>query len=218
MNQPPRIVVLISGGGSNLQSIIDHCSTPAIDATIVAVISNRADAYGLQRAARSGIPTYTLDNSHFETRETFDAALRECIDQHTPDLLVLAGFMRRLTAGFVQHYTGRIINIHPSLLPALTGLDTHQRALDQGFSQHGATVHFVTPQLDSGPLIIQAAVNIEPNDTAESLATRVLQAEHRIYPKVIGWFTAGRLRSDGMLAWLDDEPIHNPLGLNEDEN
>lgn len=185
---------------------------------VEAVISNKANAYGLQRATQAGIPTHTIAHQRFASRATFDAALSECIDQYQADLLVLAGFMRVLTSDFIAHYSGRIINIHPSLLPALPGLNTHQRALDAGLPQHGATVHFVTPELDGGPLILQAAVTVKPNDTAQSLAARVLQEEHRIYPKVINWFATGRLKSDDTHAILDGEPIRDPLSLTTDEN
>lgn len=213
MNQPLRVVALISGGGTNLQSIIDSCVSGAIDAVVVAVISNRPDVYGLHRAETAGIPCHTLDHRKYHSREAFDAALRELIDCFNPDLVVQAGFMRILTANFVNHYAGHMLNVHPSLLPDLPGLDTHQRALDKGLRRHGASIHFVIPKLDSGPLVLQAAVDIKPGDTAKSLAARVLIEEHRIYPVAVGWFVGGRLRSDGQTAWLDGEPIHDALAL-----
>ncbi len=215
MKRSLRIAVLISGGGSNLQSIIDNCSGGAIDAEVVAVISNCPGAYGLHRAEKAGIPCNTLDHRQFDTRDDFDAALQVLIDRYEPDLVVQAGFMRILTAKFVDHYAGRILNVHPSLLPDLPGLDTHQRALDKGYRHHGASIHFVTAELDSGPLVLQAKVDIKPDDTTESLAARVLLEEHRIYPKAIGWFAAGRLRSDGKTAWLDDRPIRDALALSK---
>jgi len=218
MKSPLRIVVVISGGGSNLQSIIDHCANGAIDAEVAAVISNSPGAYGLHRAEKAGIPGHTLDHRQFNSRDAFDAALRELIDRYDPDLLVQAGFMRIFTEKFVDHYAGRLLNVHPSLLPELPGLNTHQRALDSGHQHHGASIHFVTAELDSGPLVLQAEVDIEPDDTAESLAARVLLVEHRIYPRAIGWFAAGRLRSDGQTAWLDDEPIRDPLALSKDND
>lgn len=213
MNQTLRVVAIISGGGTNLQSIIDSCVSGAIDAVVVAVISNCPGVYGLHRAEAAGIPCYTLDHRKYNSREAFDTALRELIDCYHPDLVVQAGFMRILTANFVNHYAGHMLNVHPSLLPDLPGLDTHQRALDKGLRRHGASIHFVIPKLDSGPLVLQAAVDIKPGDTAKSLAARVLIEEHRIYPVAVGWFVGGRLRSDGQTAWLDGEPIHDALAL-----
>jgi phosphoribosylglycinamide formyltransferase-1 len=213
MNQPLRIVALISGGGTNLQSIIDNCSSGAINADVVAVFSNRPGVYGLRRADIAGIPNHTLDHRTYSSRVAFDAALQKHIDRYSPELVVQAGFMRILTADLVDHYAGRMLNVHPSLLPDLPGLDTHQRALDKCYRRHGASIHFVTPELDSGPLVIQAAVDIKPDDTVESLSARVLIEEHRIYSMAIGWFAAGRLHSDGLTAWLDDEPIRDALVL-----
>ncbi len=213
MNQPLRIAALISGGGTNLQSIIDNCTSGAINAVVVAVFSNRPGVYGSRRAEIAGIPNHTLDHRTYSSREAFDAALEKRIDRYNPGLVVQAGFMRILTADFVDHYAGRMLNVHPSLLPELPGLDTHQRALDKCCRRHGASIHFVTPELDSGPLVLQAAVDIKPDDTADTLSARVLIEEHRIYPVAIGWFAAGRLRSDGLTAWLDDEPIRDALAL-----
>lgn len=193
-NTPCKIVVLISGSGSNLQSFIDSASNGALPANIAAVISNRPDAYGLQRAAQAGIATAGLDHKGFANREDFDRALIELIDPYQPDLVILAGFMRILTPGFVQHYLGRLLNIHPSLLPKYPGLHTHQRAIEAGDSHAGATVHFVTEELDGGPAIIQAQVPIQTNDTAESLAKAVLIEEHKIYPLAATWFAEGKLQ------------------------
>lgn len=191
--QKIRVVVLISGSGSNLQALIDACAQPDYPADVVAVISNKAEAYGLTRAQNSGIATDVLDHRSFSSREAFDAALRELIDGYSPDLVVLAGFMRILTPEFVIHYLGRMLNIHPSLLPLYPGLHTHRRALGAGDKTHGATVHFVTPELDGGPAVIQAVVPIEPGDTEEILAKRVLVQEHKIYPLAVRWFAEGRL-------------------------
>lgn len=183
------IVILISGRGSNLQAILDA----KLPARIAAVISNKPDAGGLEFARQRGIPAQVVDHKQYPSRESFDQALMQTIDSHKPDLVVLAGFMRVLTEGFVQHYAGRMINIHPSLLPAFPGLNTHQKAIDAGVRIHGCTVHFVTPTVDHGPAIVQAAVPVNPGDTAQTLAARVLQQEHRIFPAAIRWFLDGRL-------------------------
>lgn len=195
-----RVVVLISGSGSNLQALIDSLGDDN-PATISAVISNRADAYGLVRAEQAGIPTRLLEHRAFASRESFDAALIELIDEAGADLVVLAGFMRILSADFVRHYHGRLLNIHPSLLPRYRGLDTHQRALDAGDREHGCSVHFVTEELDGGPLVVQAVVPIEAGDDARSLAQRVHRQEHLIYPLAVRWFAEGRLRltADGVM-------------------
>ncbi|GIZ13894.1 phosphoribosylglycinamide formyltransferase [Pseudomonas sp. NCCP-436] len=198
-----NIVVLISGSGSNLQALIDSIAQDSNPARIAAVISNRADAYGLVRAQNAGIPTRVLDHRQFDGREAFDAALIEAIDGFDPQLVVLAGFMRILTPGFVNHYTGRLLNIHPSLLPKYKGLHTHQRALEAGDSEHGCSVHFVTEELDGGPLVVQAVLPVLPGDTVESLAQRVHQQEHRIYPLAVRWFAEGRLRLGAQGAMLD---------------
>ncbi len=197
--RPPmkRIVILISGGGSNMRAIALACVAEGWPAEVVAVLSNRADAAGLAWAQARGIATGVVSHRDFADRAAFDAALAAQIDQHAPDLVVLAGFMRILTPGFVAHYAGRLINIHPSLLPAFAGLHTHQRALDAGCQFAGATVHFVTPELDHGPIVIQAAVPVQPDDTAATLAARVLQSEHHIYPRAVRWFVQGQLQLDG---------------------
>jgi phosphoribosylglycinamide formyltransferase 1 len=185
-----RLVILISGRGSNMQAILDA----GLSVEIAAVISNNPKAEGLAIARERGIKAVSLDHRKFPNRETFDSELAELIDGCSPDLIALAGFMRILSNWFVSHYRGRLINIHPSLLPAFPGLNTHERALQTGVKIHGCSVHFVTNQLDHGPIIIQAAVPVLAGDTAEALAARVLEHEHRIYPQAIRWFLAGKLK------------------------
>ena len=199
------VVVLLSGTGSNLQALIDSDDVNASPATIRAVISNRADAYGLQRAKDAGIDTRVLDHKAFEGREAFDAALIKVIDEFNPKLVVLAGFMRILSADFVRHYQGRLLNIHPSLLPKYKGLHTHQRALEAGDREHGCSVHFVTEELDGGPLVVQAVIPVESDDSPHSLAQRVHTQEHRIYPLAVRWFAEGRLSLDEQGALLDGQ-------------
>lgn len=202
-----NVVVLISGAGSNLQALIDASTSPEAPIQIRAVVSNRADAYGLERARQAGIEAQVLDHTQFADREAFDAALVELVDRFEPDLLVLAGFMRILTERFVTHYRGRLLNIHPSLLPRYTGLRTHQRALDAGDLEHGCSIHFVTEELDGGPVVVQAVVPIHPGDTAETLAQRVHRQEHVIYPLAVSWFAQGRLRLTERGAELDAQPL-----------
>ena len=199
------VVVLLSGTGSNLQALIDSDDVKASPATIRAVISNRADAYGLQRAKDAGIDPRVLDHKAFEGREAFDAALIKVIDEFKPKLVVLAGFMRILSAEFVRHYQGRLLNIHPSLLPKYKGLHTHQRALEAGDGEHGCSVHFVTEELDGGPLVVQAVIPVESDDSPHSLAQRVHAQEHRIYPLAVRWFAEGRLSLDERGALLDGQ-------------
>ena len=206
MGHTCNVVVLISGSGSNLQALIDSLGADN-PARIGAVISNRADAYGLTRAQNAGIATAVLDHQAFDGREAFDAALIDAIDAYRPDLVVLAGFMRILTPAFVQHYHGRLLNIHPSLLPKYKGLHTHQRARADGEAEHGCSVHFVTEELDGGPLIVQAVVPVQPGDTAEQLASRVHIGEHHIYPLAVRWFAEGRLRLGAQGAELDGTPL-----------
>ncbi|MEN9500727.1 MAG: phosphoribosylglycinamide formyltransferase [Pseudomonadota bacterium] len=206
----PRLVVLISGSGSNLQAVMDAIDAGSIAAEVVAVISNRFDAYGLQRAFNAGIPAEILDHKNFESREAFDLALQTRIDEFAPDLIILAGFMRILTPAFVQHYTGRMLNIHPSLLPLYKGIHTHQRVLDDGAKEHGVSVHFVTPELDGGPVIMQAKIPVLPSDTSNSLAKRVQVQEHVIYPRVVKWFVEGRLRLEGNHVLLDGNVMTRP--------
>jgi phosphoribosylglycinamide formyltransferase-1 len=185
-------VVLISGNGSNLQSIIDHSAT--IDLDIKAVISNHVNAYGLKRAERANIPTHVLSHKQFSSREESDQTLSNIIDQYNPEIVILAGFMRILGAEFTHQYSGKMLNIHPSLLPKFQGLNTHQRAIKAKENQHGVSIHFVTEQLDGGPIIAQTSVDVIDTDTTESLAKRVLLEEHKLFPKVIHWFTQGRLK------------------------
>ncbi len=211
MTRPLPIVVLVSGGGSNLQAIIDAIGRGELPARIQAVISNRPGVLALERAARASIPTEVVDHTAHGTREDYDQALMATIDRHRPALVVLAGFMRILTPEFVRHYHGRLLNIHPSLLPRHRGLHTHRRALEAGDSEHGATVHFVTEELDGGPRVIQARVPIHPDDTPETLAARVLEKEHRIYPLAIRWFAEGRLRQGNDRALLDGRPLDEPV-------
>ena len=184
-----NIVILISGRGSNMEAIVGA----GLPAKVAAVISNRPDAAGLKFAAQSGIAAQVIDERKFSSRGAFDTALEAAIERHSPDLLALAGFMRVLGGDFVRHYSGRMVNIHPSLLPAFPGLHTHRRALQEGVKVHGCTVHFVTPQVDHGPIIVQAAVPVRAGDTEATLAARVLRQEHRVYPLAIRWFVEGRL-------------------------
>ena len=203
----PVIVVLISGSGSNLQALIDAVEKKEIPGKIEAVISNKEGVLGLQRAKDADIKTHVIDHKKFEQREIFDAELIRQIDNYQPDLIVLAGFMRILTADFVRKYEGKMLNIHPSLLPKYPGLHTHQRALDAGEQEHGVTVHFVTAELDSGPNIIQAKVPTLSQDSADTLATRVQQQEHVIYPIAVKWFIDGRLEMKDGSATLDDKAL-----------
>lgn len=188
-----RIVVLISGSGTNLQAIIDACKSTDYPGTVVGVVSNKSDAYGLTRAQNADIATIALSHKEFESREGYDQALIAKIDQFQPDVIVLAGFMRILTPEFVQHYQGKLLNIHPSLLPKYQGLNTHQRAIDAGDKEHGVSVHFVTEELDGGPVILQAKVPVFDGDTSDDLAERVHEQEHRIYPLVVKWLCQNRL-------------------------
>ena len=198
-----RIVVLISGSGSNLQSIIDAIAERNLNAELCAVISNKQDAYGLQRAKDNGIPVHWIDHKKYSSREQFDSALIKTIDPCKPDLIVMAGFMRILTDTFVGHYPGKMINIHPSLLPKFRGLNTHQRVLEEGDAEHGATIHFVTQDLDGGPVIIQARLPVVANDTAEKLAQKVQRLEHKIYPLVVEWFSENRIALRENRVYLD---------------
>jgi len=184
-----NLVILISGRGSNMEALLEA----NLPARVAAVISNEPGARGLDTARRRNLPTAVVDHRAFGNRAAFDAALANEIDRHSPHLVLLAGFMRILTAAFVRAYEGRLLNIHPSLLPAFPGLDTHRRALQAGVRIHGCTVHFVTVELDHGPIIIQAAVPVLPDDTEDALAARVLKEEHRIYPQAVRWFCEGRL-------------------------
>lgn len=200
-----RIVVLISGSGTNMQAIVEACNANRIAGEVVAVISNKAGVGGLEKAQAVGIETAVLSHKDFTTREAYDAELLKLIDGYQPDLVVLAGFMRILTPEFTRHYHGRMLNIHPSLLPKYKGINTHQRALDAGDTEHGVSVHFVTEELDGGPVILQATVPIFPEDTASDLQQRVHTQEHAIYPLVVNWFCTDRLRLTADGAELDGE-------------
>lgn len=214
----PRIVVLISGGGTNLQALIDSVACGDIDADLAAVISNRPGVKGLERAANHGIAHHCIDHTRFENRDLFDAAMIRQIDEYQPDLVVLAGFMRILSADFVRRYAGRMLNIHPSLLPKYRGLHTHQRAIEAGDDIHGVSVHFVTEELDGGPLVIQAIVPVLKDDSEDALATRVQEQEHLIYPLAVKWFVEGRLRFEEGIPLLDDTPLpENGLQLDSRE-
>ncbi len=210
MRPPLRLVVLISGGGSNLQALMDACAQ-GLPAEVVAVISNEAGAFGLERARAAGIPAEVLEHSAFSDRAAYDRALMERIDRHRPGLVALAGFMRILTPAFVAHYQGRLLNIHPSLLPRYRGLHTHARVLAAGDTVHGASVHFVTEELDGGPLILQVRVPVRADDDAETLAARVLTEEHRIYPQVVRWFAERRLSLETEGVRLDGGLLAEPV-------
>ncbi|HEX7685322.1 MAG TPA: phosphoribosylglycinamide formyltransferase [Trinickia sp.] len=202
-----NIVILISGRGSNMEAIVRACAAERWPARVAAVVSNRPDAAGLAFAAAQGIATAVLEHGGYAEREAFDAALADVIDRYAPDLVVLAGFMRVLTSGFVERYAGRMLNVHPSLLPSFPGLRTHERALEAGVALHGATVHFVTPQLDHGPIVAQGAIPVTARDDAASLAKRLLPVEHVIYPRAVRWFVEGRLTLSGLrVAVTPPEP------------
>ena len=202
-----RLAVLISGSGTNLQAIMDAQKAGALDAEIAVVFSNRANAAGLERAAQAGIPTASLDHRDYPDREQFDQAMIEVLTPYAPDTVVLAGFMRILSAVFVRHYAGRLINIHPSLLPKYRGLNTHARALEAGDSEHGCSIHFVTEELDGGPLIAQAPIAVHANDTVDSLSKRVQQREHLLYPQVLQWRAQDRLELTDNGVVLDGKPL-----------
>lgn len=205
--EPARIVVLISGSGSNMQAIAQSCHKKEMDAEIVAVISNRPGVAGLDRAENLGIATDIVDHTEFATREEFDINLIRAIDEHSPDIVVLAGFMRILTADFVRRYKGKLINIHPSLLPKHKGLNTHKRALEAGDSEHGVTVHFVSEDLDGGPNIIQAVVPVLDDDNDQTLQVRVQAQEHVIFPIAVKWFVEGRLSMTKGDAYFDNQAL-----------
>ncbi|MCF7694965.1 MULTISPECIES: phosphoribosylglycinamide formyltransferase [Mycetohabitans] len=202
-----KLVILISGRGSNMEAIVRACAAQRWPARVAAVVSNRPDAAGLAFAAAHGVTTAVVDHTRFDGREAFDAALAQVLDAHEPDLVVLAGFMRVLTPAFVERYAARMMNVHPSLLPSFTGLHTHQRALDAGVAVHGATVHFVTAELDHGPIIAQGVVPVLAGDDAAALAARVLRLEHALYPRAVRWFVEDRLRvCDGRVELAAAEP------------
>jgi phosphoribosylglycinamide formyltransferase-1 len=202
-----RIAILISGRGSNMVAFLEACRQGRLDADICLVASNRPAAAGLGRAVAAGIPTACVDHRDYPDRESFDAALVRCVQQQRPELVILAGFMRILTPVFITPFSGRLLNIHPSLLPKYPGLHTHQRAIDAGDSEAGATVHFVTPELDGGPPVLQARLPVLPDDTADSLAARIIAVEHAIYPLAAQWFLQGRLTLNEQGAFLDGQKI-----------
>jgi phosphoribosylglycinamide formyltransferase 1 len=210
-----NIVILISGRGSNMEAMVQACASEQWPARIAAVISNSPTASGLVFAQQQGIATAVVDHKQFNSRNAFDEALMQTVDSFSPDVVVLAGFMRILTPGFVQHYSGRLLNIHPSLLPAFPGLHTHQRAIDAGCKVAGATVHFVTPDLDHGPIVAQAVVPVLPGDTAAKLSERVLAQEHRMYPQAVRWLVEGQLSigPDGRVQHLHAQPALATFGL-----
>ncbi|MBC9130123.1 phosphoribosylglycinamide formyltransferase [Frischella sp. Ac48] len=210
-----KIVVLVSGNGSNLQAIIDACQSNQINGKVVAVISNQPNVYSLIRAKQANIPSHVINHKAFISREEFDDKVQQQIDCYQPDLIVLAGYMRILTTDFVQHYAGKMLNIHPSLLPKYPGLHTHRRAIEAGDKEHGTTVHFVTEDLDGGPIILQAKVPIFDNDTEQDVTERVLTQEHRIYPLVVKWFCDNRLNMQDGKAYLDGKLISS-AGYGED--
>ncbi|GLP94786.1 phosphoribosylglycinamide formyltransferase [Paraferrimonas sedimenticola] len=207
MNRPARVAVLISGQGTNLQAIMDANTIGDIDVEFAVVISNKEDAYGLIRAEQQGIPALALTAEAGESRASYDQRLHQALSEYQPDIIVLAGFMRILSDEFVERYLGRMVNIHPSLLPKYPGLNTHQKAIDNGDEEHGASVHFVTPQLDSGPVILQAKVPVFADDDVTSLSERVHVQEHSIYPLVVKWLSQQRVQLKDGQAWLDDQPL-----------
>ncbi|WP_435101593.1 phosphoribosylglycinamide formyltransferase [Arhodomonas sp. AD133] len=216
MSEPLRVVVLISGSGSNLQTLIDGQQAGRLPIDIRAVVSNRADAYGLERARAAGIPTHVLSHRGYADRAHYDADLAALVDEFQPGLVVLAGFMRILTPAFVARYSGRLINIHPSLLPAYRGLRTHERVLADGCGEHGCSVHFVIPELDAGPVIVQARVPVEPNDTPESLHQKVQVQEHRAYPLAVRWIAEGRACLDNGEVRFQRVPDGRPPVIDAD--
>ncbi len=214
-DQPPlpTILVLASGSGTNLQALIEASRERDFPGQIAAVGCNRPNAFALERAAKAHIETFVVDHTKYDSREAFDGALMQEIRRHNPDLVVLAGFMRILTTDFVRAFRGQLLNIHPSLLPKYTGLNTHQRALDAGDTLHGVSVHFVTEELDGGPVIAQAEVAVAPDDTAESLAEKVQEKEHILYPIVVRWFCEGRIKLGSDYVTFDGELLKKPMRL-----
>jgi phosphoribosylglycinamide formyltransferase-1 len=208
---PLGLVVLISGYGSNLQAILDAAGAGAMPVRVKAVVSNRPDARGLDRARRAGVPAISVETESGQTRAAYDAALQAAIEPHDPDLIALAGFMRILTPAFVNAWAGRMLNIHPSLLPRYRGLHTHRRALEAGDDWHGASIHYVTEELDGGPVVRQVRVPVRPGDDEARLAARVQREEHRIYPEVIGWVASGRLAWRSGRPWLDGRVMDGPV-------
>lgn len=211
-----KVAVLISGNGSNLQALIDAAHKESFPAQIAVVISNKPDAYGLTRAADAGIPTEVVKHGDYESREAYDDALHALLKKYKTDYVCLAGFMRLLSTPFVEKWEGKMINIHPSLLPAFKGLDVHRQVLEMGVRFTGCTVHFVVPEMDSGPIIVQAAVPVKKGDDEESLQQRVHQAEHKIYPLALRWLTAGQLKIDGQRVEVNENVISPETSINPD--
>lgn len=209
----PKILVLVSGSGTNLQALIDASQERDFPGQIIAVGSNRPGAFALERAAQANIKTFVVDHTGYQSREEFDGALMAEIRRHNPDLIVLAGFMRILTTDFVRAFRGIMLNIHPSLLPKYTGLNTHQRAIEAGDTLHGVSIHFVTEELDGGPVIAQAEVEVAPDDTPESLAEKVQEKEHILYPIVVRWFCEGRIQLGSDYILFDGEILKAPMRL-----
>jgi phosphoribosylglycinamide formyltransferase-1 len=206
-----KTAILISGSGTNLQAFIDAIDGRDLDLEICVVFSNNPDAFGLLRAEQAGIPTSCIQHSDFPDRESFDQAVIAELDRFEPDLLILAGFMRILSKSFVAHFAGRILNIHPALLPLYPGLNTHQRVLDAGDEWHGSTVHFVTDELDAGPIILQGRLTIRQDETADELATRVQAIEHQIYPQAAGWVGSGKVEFRDGQSWVDGNLSEEPV-------
>jgi phosphoribosylglycinamide formyltransferase 1 len=211
-----RTAILISGSGTNLQAFIDRAASGGSALELCGVFSNRNEAFGLERARRAGIPTACIDHAGFDSRDAFDRAVAAALEPWQPRLLVLAGFMRILSPWFVDRYRGRILNVHPALLPAYPGLDTHRRALAAGETHHGSTVHFVTEQLDGGPRILQGRLSVDPAESPDALQSRVQSIEHKIYPEAAEWFAQGRLDCRDGAAWLDGKPLPEPVILDFD--
>jgi phosphoribosylglycinamide formyltransferase-1 len=213
-----KTAILISGSGSNLQAFIDRVGSGDIALDLCIVVSNKPNAYGLTRARDAGIATACVEHEQYTTREDFDRAVAAKLDEHQPALVILAGFMRILSPWFVNHYAGRVLNIHPALLPAYPGLNTHQRVLDEGETWHGSTVHFVTDELDGGPRILQGRVAVDPDESADELCARVQAVEHQIYPRVANWFGQGRLKFRNGQAWLDGELLNQPVLIDSSQS
>lgn len=211
-----RAAILISGSGTNLQSFVDRSRADQLDVDIVKVLSNRPEAYGLSRARAAGIATACVEHQDFSDRESFDRAVAATLDENEPDLIVLAGFMRILSPWFVRRYEGKILNIHPALLPKYPGLDTHARVLEAGDSRHGSTVHFVTDELDGGPRILAGRIAVRPNESPAELQARVQAVEHQIYPQAAQWFAQKRLEFRGGVAWLDGKELNEPVVIDYD--
>jgi phosphoribosylglycinamide formyltransferase 1 len=211
MSKLCKTAILISGSGTNLQAFIDAVDQGELALDLCVVFSNNPNAFGLERAEKAGIPTACIQHSDFPDRESFDEAVIAELDRFNPDLLVLAGFMRILSTRFVTHYSGRILNIHPALLPLYPGLNTHQRVLDAGDEWHGSTVHFVTEKLDAGPRILQGRLAVNPGESADELASRVQAVEHRIYPQAAEWVGSGKVVFRDGNCWVDGKPAHEPV-------